>query len=292
MDVTVAHLRSFLAVAEELHFGRAAERLNVSPSSLSEHVATLERRLGRTLFVRTSRSVSLSGDGKQLIPLARNAVRAVDEVVGWARSDQGAELRVGVAVFSPQSRAILTAARAEMPEIQWQVKQLGFSDPYRALLDRTVDCALIPDDGAVPEAIRATPLWTDSCVLIVADGHPLASREAVTVAELVDQTFVTVSDARTSDRWLGDALRDAPRTLPIAHNFDEVLELCAAGIGVNIAGAHGSHIYQRPGVRFVPISDLDERPTHLCVGVQQSTPALRRFTKLAVRVARSSGFAE
>ncbi|WP_051194651.1 LysR family transcriptional regulator [Nocardia jiangxiensis] len=295
MDVTVAHLRSFLAVAEELHFGRAAERLNVSPSSLSEHVAALERRLGKTLFQRTSRNVSLSAEGRQLIPLAENAVRAVDDVIFWARSDIGRpELRIGIAVFSTQSRQILTAARNEMPEIEWHIKQLGFSDPYRALLDRTVDCALIPGAGTVPPTIHATPLWSDPCVLIVADSHPLAARESVTVAELVDQTFVTVGDARTSDRWLGDVLRDAPRTLPTAHNFDEVLELCAAGIGVNVAGALGARIYQRPGVRFVPIADLDDRPTHLCVGAGRSTPALRRFTRLAVRVAQSasSGFAE
>lgn len=141
-----------------------------------------------------------------------------------------------------------------------------------------------------PRRVHATALWSDSCVLIAADSHPLADRDSVSVADLTDQTFVTVGDASTSDYWLGEALRDAPRTLPIARSFDEILELCAAGIGVNVAGAAGSHIYRRPGVRFVPISDLDERPTYLCVAKGRSSVALRRFAKLAVSA--SSGFTE
>lgn len=280
-------------MAEELHFGRAAERLNVSPSALSEHVATLERRFGRTLFVRTSRSVNLSHDGAALLPLAQRAVRAVDDVVIWAHSGMDRpRIRVGISVFSPAFRAIFAAAHHEMPEIDWQVTQLGLVDPFRALRDGETDCALIPVSGAPPPRIIATPLWTDACVLIVAEDHPLAARDEVQIADLLDQTFVTVGDNATSDRWLGAALVDAPRTLPIAHNFDEVIELCAAGIGVNIAGASGALLYQRPGVRFIPISDLDERPTYLCIARGRSTAMLRQFTELAVRVAGSSGFAE
>jgi DNA-binding transcriptional LysR family regulator len=290
VDLTAAHLRSFLAVAEELHFGRAAERLHVSPSSISEHVATLEHRIGKTLFHRTSRSVTLTEDGVRLMPLAQRAVDAMDEVVSWAKSAaERTSIRIGLAVFSTQFRAIYAAAQRDMPEIDWHIAQLGFADPFRAVFDGDVDCALIPATEPLPRRILATPLWSDSCVLIVAETHRLAQRTAVEVSELLDETFITVGDASTSAHWLGSVLRDAPRTLPIARNFDEVLELCAAGVDVNVAGASGAEIYQRPGVRFVPICDLDDRTTYLCVAKGRSSAAIRRFARLAARVARTGG---
>lgn len=285
--MTVAHLRSFLAVAEELHFGRAADALRVSPSSLSEHIATLERRTGRTLFLRTSRSVALTDDGRHLVPLARQAVAAMDEVVRWARSDtERVRVSIGLSVFSPRFRAILAEGRRQMAEIDWRIAQLGFTDPYRALLDGEVDCALIPDVASPPPTVTARTLWTEPCLLVVAEDHPLADRAVVEVADLTDQTFVAVGDTSTSDRWLGDVLRDAPRTLPVARTFDEVLELCAAGIGVNVAGASAAEMYQRPGVRFIPIGDLADRPTNLCLLKGRADPVLRRFADLAVRVSR------
>ncbi|BBY17000.1 LysR family transcriptional regulator [Mycolicibacterium litorale] len=288
MDVTVAHLRSFLAVAEELHFGRAAEALRVSPSSLSEHIATLERRTGRALFTRTSRSVALTDDGRRLIPLAQRAVGAMDDVLQWARSDgDRIRLRIGLSVFSPRFRAILAEAHRQFSEIVWEVRQFGFAEPYRPLLTGEVDCAVIPEAAPPPATVAATTLWTEACLLVVADSHPLAARDRVTVDDLTDQTFVGVGDASTFDHWLGDALRDAPRTLSIARNFDEVLELCAAGIGVNVAGAAAAEMYHRPGVRFVPIADLADRPTNLCVAKGRSSPALRKFIRLAVRVAHA-----
>jgi DNA-binding transcriptional LysR family regulator len=287
VDLTVAHLRSFLAVAEELHFGRAAEVLRVSPSSLSEHIATLERRTGKALFVRTSRSVVLTDDGKRLIPFAQRTVAAMDDVLQWARSEaERTPLRIGLSVFSPRFRVILSEAHRCLPEIDWQIRQLGFAEPYRALVDGDVDCALIPGAAAPPAAVTATTLWTECCLLVVADSHPLATRARVSVDDLTAQTFVAVGDGATSDHWLGDVLRDAPRTLPIARNFDEVLELCAAGIGVNVAGASAAEMYQRPGVRFIPISDLADRPTNLCVVKGRSSPSLRKFVRLAVRVTR------
>lgn len=285
--MTVAHLRSFLAVAEELHFGRAAQTLRVSPSSLSDHIATLERRTGRALFVRTSRSVTLTDDGVRLLPLAQRAVETMDDVLRWARPDsRRTQLRIGLSVFSPRFRTILSEAHRQMSEVDWQVIQLGFAEPYRALLDGEVDCALIPGAAPPPVTVTATTLWTESCLLVVAESHPLASHSTVEVADLTDQTFVAVGDAPTSDHWLGDVLRGAPRTLPIARNFDEVLELCAAGIGVNVAGASAAQMYQRPGVRFIPIADLADRPTNLCVVKKRSSAAVRQFTRLAVRATR------
>lgn len=134
MDVSAQHLRCFLAVAEELNFTRAAARLHLSPSTASEQITLLERRLGRSLFLRSSRSVRCTPAADELLPLARRAVAALDAVVAWATEpDTGSTVVVGVMASSEQFRTLLTAARAAAPGADWRIRQLGFQPPFEAL---------------------------------------------------------------------------------------------------------------------------------------------------------------
>jgi DNA-binding transcriptional LysR family regulator len=268
MDLTIHHLRCFLAVAQELHFGRAASRLHLSPSSLSEQVSALERRLARPLFQRSSRSVELTAQGRELLPLARKAVAAMDEVLGWgggAAADP--RIRVGLMVSSPQFRTIMSAAARELPAVRWEIRQLGFLGSYDALAAAEVDCAFVAEVGQAPapqfEPVR---LWDEGCTLVVAEHHRLAGRGSVRLADLAGETFVAVEDEALSSQWLSAvAAPDGPglRTLPVARSFEEVLELCGAGLGVNIAGAP-------------PCT------TYLCLRSGKRPAQLQRFVQLAV----------
>jgi DNA-binding transcriptional LysR family regulator len=107
----------------------------------------------------------------------------------------------------------------------------------------------------------------------------------VRLADLAGETFVAVEDEALSSQWLSVvAAPDGPglRTLPVARSFEEVLELCGAGLGVNIAGASASATYARPGLRFVPIADAPPCTTYLCLRSGKRPAQLQRFVQLAV----------
>ncbi|GAA3681005.1 LysR family transcriptional regulator [Arthrobacter ginkgonis] len=289
MDLTTHHLRCFLAVARELHFGRAAASLHLSPSSLSGQVSALERRLGRPLFQRSSRSVELTEFGRGLLPLAEKAVSAFQEVLDWAGAEAAApSLRVGLMVSSPKFRDIMAAAAERMPDVQWQIRQLGFLDCHAALERGDIDCAFVAEVGDVPVPdVDALPLWEEDCVLVVSENHPLAGRAGVRLAEIAGETFLSVEDKAASARWysrIGSAGPE-PRVLRTARNFEEILEMCGAGLGVNIAGASAPQTYSRPGLGFVPIVDAPPATTFLYLPRGPRPAALARFAQLAAEIA-------
>jgi DNA-binding transcriptional LysR family regulator len=290
MDLTIHHLRCFLAVARELHFGRAAQQLHLSPSSLSEQISALERRLSRPLFHRSSRTVELTEHGQELVPLALPVVEAMDQVLDWAHAESAEpRIRVGLMVSSPGFRTILAAAAQQMPQVQWEIRQLGFLGGYQALAKAEVDCIVVSEIGETPAPeFTALPLWQEGCVLVVSEQHPLAGRSSVRLAELVGETFVSGAEEAAA-RWLTAVTAPdgaAPRLLPVAHNFEEVLELCGAGLGVNIAGESAQTTYARPGIRFLPIQDAPTATTYLYLQPHRRFAPVEDFARLAVRVAR------
>lgn len=291
MDLTIHHLRCFLAVARELHFGRAAQQLHLSPSSLSEQISALERRLSRPLFHRSSRTVELTEHGQELVPLARTAVEAMDEVLDWARGESAEpRIRVGLMVSSPGFRTVLAAAAQQMPQVQWEIRQLGFLGSYQALARSEVDCIFVAEIGETPTPeFTALRLWQERCVLVVSDQHRLADRSSVRLAELAGETFVSVADEAAASRWLPAVTApdgSAPRLLPVAHNFEEVLELCGAGLGINIAGESARATYARPGIRFLSIQDAPTATTYLYLRPDRRSAPLEDFARLTVEVTR------
>lgn len=291
MDLTIHHLRCFLAVARELHFGRAATQLHLSPSALSEQISNLEGRLSHPVFHRSSRTVELTEYGQRLLPLAQEAAAAMDKVLEWGdRAAEEAHLRVGLMVSSTAFRTIMAAAAQQMPRVQWDIRQLGFLHCFDALEKNEVDCAFIIDLGLEPSPrFRSVPLWQEPCVLVASEQHPLAGRETVRLADLAEETFVTIRDTEASTRWFGalNGLNGEPRMLAVARNFEEVLELCSAGLGVNIAGIAAADTYTRPGLRFIPIEDAPPATTSLFLRSGTPSPTLDHFIGLATALAGS-----
>lgn len=289
MHITVLHLRSFLILTQELHFGRAAQRLNISPSTLSEQIAVLEKRLRIKLFIRTSRTVEPTGAANQLIPLAEKVIHSMDELLHWAGSAQpGRELRVGVMVSSPHFQQIMAEASQAMPDISWTIHQLGFVGCEEALAGNTVDCAFVGTLDENPSGnFQALPLWRDNCMLVLSAQHRLASRESVCWADLRGEKFIGAPDSRQTASWmnpLATAIPDQYTVLPLARNFEETLDYCAAGLGVNICAQSAAQIYARPALRFIPIRDAPQITTHLVIPTDTTTPAVDKFARLATRV--------
>lgn len=289
MDITPAQLRCFAAVAEHLHFGRAAEALHLSPSTVSENVATLERRAGRALL-RRGRTVTLTPAGEQLRPIAQRALAALDDVNTWVSGTHtGETIRVGLMVSSRRFRTVLADATTAMPDVAWEVKHLGFDGSHRALADGDVDCAFITEVGESPADLHAVPLWSEGCVVVVRDDHTLARKHSLTRADLNGETLIAGRTPESSGRWLSTLLGDTAglHVRPIAHNFDEILELCGVGAGLNIAGESAAEAYARPGLRFVPIDDLPRLTTYLCLPTSETPAAVARFVQVIAAAAKA-----
>src|SRR5215208_6441648 len=182
-------LRPFVALADELHFGRAAERLHITQPALSQQIARLERQVGVTLFERTRSRVELTEAGAAMLGPARHAVEAAaaaDEAARAHARGEAGELRLGL---SPGAHYLAQALLADFARDRPQVRVRAHTDSSGALAEAVaagvLDLALGFCAGR-PRGVVLTHLRDDRVVLAVAAGHPLAGRDAVALAELAN----------------------------------------------------------------------------------------------------------
>lgn len=289
-------IRYFCTLAEELHFGKAAAALNISAPSLSQQVSKLEATVGVKLFERSSRKVELTPKGNELLPLARRMRDDHDEVLQWARQqghDAGV-LRIGMvaAGAGPLTTSILAAAVQRLPSMRLEMRRLGFFDTSRELVEGRVDVVFAPAPFAVDDRILAEPLWREPRVLVVPEGHRLAGRESIGIMDTAGEVFVSASGGvpEVLDWWLVDPRPDGshPRRGPVADDFEGLLELVAAGVGVNIASIGASQQYRRDGIAFVRITDIEPATILICSLKRPQNPAVPGFIKLGTDLARKA----
>ncbi|WIJ46197.1 LysR substrate-binding domain-containing protein [Curtobacterium citreum] len=244
MDVDLRQLRAFLAVADELHFGRAASRLRIAQPALSQQIRRTERDLGVDLFVRTSRSVALTPAGHVLQGRARSLLdqveRDLDEVVRVGRGEAG-RLDVGFVVsalpLGPIER--VQAFRQRYPLVRVELSE-GYSSTLLARIVRgELDLAVLRDPDPTP-AVRFRPFRSEPFVAAVPRGHRLADRKAIRGAELVDDPFVffpAVAGSVATERNLAPVVVEGrrPRVVQEATTWATVLHLVGAGLGVTVA---------------------------------------------------------
>jgi DNA-binding transcriptional LysR family regulator len=207
-------LRPFVALAEELHFGRAAERLHVTQPALSQQIARLERQLGVELFARTRTRVELTEAGAAMLTPARAAIAAAaaaEEVGrGYARGDRG-ELRLGI---SPGAHYLAQAWLAEFGDRHPKVRVRARQDSSGLLAQQVARGRLELALGFCTEAVDGVEcerLRDERAVVAVAEGHPLANRGTVALADLAGESFALV-DARDGagyNRAVADLCRAA-----------------------------------------------------------------------------------
>ncbi|MGY1625053.1 LysR family transcriptional regulator [Geodermatophilus sp. SYSU D00965] len=295
MDLTAHALRYFVAAAEELHFARAAARLHLTPPSLSEQIARLEKRVQAPLFVRDPRGVSLTPAGAELLPLARAVVAAHDAVADWAagrRTAVAGTVRVGAfaASAAPLRTAVLGAAEAEHPGIRVATRRMGLDHLLAGVRDGDVDVAYVPEPmpDPLPGLRSLTVAWHRRVLVLPAD-HPLAARAEVSIEETNDEVFISLAETTPEGnaRWLVDPRADgsSPRRGPVATDVDELLDLCAAGKGLSIAAEPVTSHYTRPGVCFVPLGDVEAARFALVWRSDERDSAVLAYVALARRVA-------
>jgi DNA-binding transcriptional LysR family regulator len=245
-DIELRHLRYFVAVAEELHFGRAARRLHLAQPPLSQQIRKLEEMLGHALFTRTSRAVKLTAVGEVFLERARITLRKVHDDVEVARSVGRGEVGFlnvgfigsGMLTFLP---AMLGQYRRHYPKVNLQLREFHTSGVIRALLEGTLDVGFLRDGGPV-EGLEVAPVFSEPFVAAVPKRHRLADRKTISAAELRDEPFVLFSRS-ASDRAYEKTLSLCeehgfrPQIVQEGPQWLTLLRLVGAGLGVTIAPA-------------------------------------------------------
>lgn len=289
----------FLTLAEELHFGRTAERVGVSQSRVSQTVARLERRVGARLFDRTSRQVALTPIGEQLRDDLAPAWQAVEEAVTRAmaagRGITGS-LRIG---FSGAFTGHLLHSVAEAygrlhPGVDVQIRQVQISDPYGPLRAGEVEVQITEPPVAEPDLTLGPVLVSQPRVLLMSSAHPFARREAVSLEDLAEATLLTVG-GNVPRHWLDHHFpRQTPSGRPIPHgqamtHWEDALSLVLAGKGVTPVAAAGAHYYSRPGLVFRPFTDAPGIDYAFVWPAGRETARLRAFVRVAMDRVREAG---
>ncbi len=256
------HLRYFLAVAEEGHFGRAAQRLHIVQPALSMQIKALEEELGGPLFVRTSRKVELTEAGLLLQTEARRTLEQAEHTrLTVQRSIRGetGHVRVGFAgnaVFSGRLTNDLRAFRRTYPDADLVVSEVAPLLQADAILAGQLDVGYTPDHSKIHDsALMAEEVGLWHRQVAMADDHPLASQAALTIAMLVEEPLIFY-DTHGADEPLYTALTTimghAPRIAHCTASTLSVLALAAAGQGLALVPDPLKHV-SIPGLVYRPL---------------------------------------
>ena len=282
------HLRYFVAVAEELHFARAAERLNIAAPTLSHQIGALETMLGAKLLTRKTKSaVALTNAGQRFLIAAREALKqaAYAESVGRhaARGDTGS-IAVGY-VFSNGCGGLVSSTMAKFrnahPEVSFQLARMQTFAQFKALIDGTLDVAFARAMARYPTGLAGFIIERQPFSLALPENHPLAARKQVTPAMLIDEPFIGMSLEMETGFWGNIAAVTPPgmslRIVERAPDAFTVMALVAAGIGISVLSESLSRI-NMPGVTFRKLVGVTRTADHAVVyRKNESAPVVTAF---------------
>ena len=259
------HLRYFVAVAEELHFTRAALRLNIAQPPLSQQIRALEGELGVQLFLRTRRSVALTDAGHALLVRAREMLAATRSLPGElqrvARGEVGL-LRIGFSSTLPLTkllRDVVADHRRTHPDVALNLREMHSQQQFDGLLRGELDVGLVRYNERAPEGIRLVVLRRDPLRLVVPASHRFARRKSVAIAECRDEPFIGFpGDAGTGTGPLLKRLCAQagfePRIAQEAREATTQIGLVAAGLGIAVLPAPLEAV-RIEGVHYVSLED-------------------------------------
>ena len=290
------HLRYFVAVAEERHFGRAAARLHISPPTLSQQIRDLERHLRCRLFERTSRTVELTEAGAVLLVEARSVLGRVEALYSRLEPQPGenTQLRLGVVDASGGEliAPLLAAFRVAHPEIRLEVAPVLIGQQAEALATRRVDVvfgATVMFDEDLPIAENA--LFSEPTVAVLPAQHPLAERPELAVSDLLDEKFAFMPginqrmlDHFSLRRDRGEPARRAESG--VVSTLDVLNQVALVGSVATMA-ATAQRLFPRPGVAYRPVVDAD----HTVLGLYHRHDVVGHGTASAIE-AMSATYAD
>jgi DNA-binding transcriptional LysR family regulator len=292
MDAHLRDLRYFVAVADELNFTRAAERLHISQPALSKQIRGLETTLRAQLFRRDRRQVQLTAAGTVLCSVARRLLDEWDEgaaAVADAAAEEARLLRVGTltSIGRELYPGIIEHFTKRQPGWRVELRSFGWGDSTAGLSDQAADAAFLwlPVDAA---DVEVEVLATERRFVAISSQHPLAGREAVEFAEIAGEPFAALpaSAGAARDFWLATGQR-AGRPARVATEVtsaDEVFEIVSSGAAVTLLAEGNAVVYSRPGITCIPVVDLE--PARLAVAWRR--PERRAAVRDFIRACRDA----
>lgn len=290
----IRHLRCFLAVAEELHFARAAERLHIEQSPLSRAIKELEEELGVMLFARTTRSTRLTHAGRmflQHVPRVFTAVEQARDSAKAAAHGFHGQLRIALSDgISPTCfSALLALCRQEEPETEIRLTEVPLSQQIKGLHDDLYDIGFAQLDE-VGDGLVAEPIWHDPLMVAVPARHPLLAYKRVPLDEVLRYPLA-LGDAHACEghaRQIDRALRQSSLEPLIAErvaSFDLMMTLVSAGFVLGLAGASQIAASREPSVVARPLAGRSHKlTTFLLRADSEPSDALTRFIERVLAI--------
>lgn len=284
-------LRQFIAVAEELNFRRAAERLHMAQPPLSQAILRLEQQLGYPVFERSNRKVGLTAAGTAFLATARQVLLALEEGVAETRrvaQGSAGHLRLGFIQITPYAHVLdaLRRFRADFPDVHLTLREASTQELVELLEADQLDVALLRAPGRSTPALAFERLSGEAIMAALPAGHRLAGRQAVALSALKEEDFVA------SPRALGQGFHDqlaslclhagfVPQVVQRAGRLQTVAGLVAAGFGVALLPASLAGVLPQGAVMLPLITDAPEQLVRLDLSVawnaRQALPVRERL---------------
>lgn len=282
-------LRYFLAVAEELHLSRAAERLGIEQSPVSRAMRDLERLLDVQLFDRSSRQTKLTRAGQVLLVECRRVLATVEQAIkatkAAAQGYQGT-LRIAIcdSLAQPQIATLLARSREDEPELEIRVFELSFSEQLKGLHNDLLDIGFALSD-AVSDGLIAEAVWTDPLLVILPARHPLLAHGHVKLDDALKFPVVLCHPEADSGchhqiQAVLEVAAVAPKVVDHVTRLGAMLTLVGAGYGIGFAIASQVQTLRRPDIAIRPLAGVPSAlSTYLLRRQGESSEAVNRFIR-------------
>jgi DNA-binding transcriptional LysR family regulator len=267
VTVELRHLRYFVALAEDLHFGRAARRLNIVQPALSKQIVALERELRVSLFIRTKREVRLTEAGQALYAEARDILQRAEHATDTAKlTAAGGVGSLAIGFIGPAMWNILPSLlrehRSRFPGMHFRLYEMTSGPIIQQVRDGILDAGFIRPFGH-DEALEIRTVWSEPFAIAVPEDHPLAREEVVDLATAADETFVLVSRAQSPGLFdqclaLCQSYGFSPPVIEEGNTGGAMFGMVAAGLGVTVV-PESAALVPWPGLAFRPLTKREPR---------------------------------
>jgi DNA-binding transcriptional LysR family regulator len=282
VDVDLRKLRYFVAVAEELHFGRAAERLHIAQPVLSRQIRALEDELHVQLFVRDKRSTELTAAGQQALndarPLLVSAEALLRRAVVASRGSSTFTIAFMPGITVTSWVRTLTGRH---PDVTVELVRTSWDNQVEVLRDGRADVSVVrlPIDQ---QDLSVRPLFDEPRVVVLPVDHRLSGKETLAISDLAGDHLLQDPDAVPEWRDISVELRDGTRRpLPGIHSVEEKLEHIAAGAGFSVIPLSTANFYTRPDVVHIPVDDIGPNQVCLAWTASRRSPLIYEFAEIA-----------